>query len=182
MKDKIKKEISKSVDKQTIEMYKVKKEKDLISQQTKPKERLGYFAKKKLKKDGILITMCLTNGNYKEFILNTKFRKFEHKKKTYIVDEERIYYHLGQKCAGLLYHENVPLPISLVGEGKQSYKLKIDTTALTSVIKMEYVELLTKISSFKDKIVIILLVSVISGVFSLLTFVLMLKQMGIIGS
>jgi len=80
----------------------------------------------------------------------------------------------------LLYHENIILPLKITNVNHLSYKLNLDSSTLTSVIKMEYVELLTKIAKVKDKMNTILIFTIVSAGLSLISVLILLKTSGVI--
>jgi len=141
---------------------------------------LGDKWRKMKKGSAILIQVIRTNGNMSNYVINKYTRTFNLSGKTFIIDDKAIFYNTTYKMNALLYHENIILPLKITNVNHLSYKLNLDSTTLTSVIKMEFVELLTKIAKVKDKMNAILIFVIVSAGLSLINCLILLKTSGVI--
>lgn len=123
------------------------------------------FASKlrKLRKaKAILIHMTNHNGTVIHMIISRYSRYFVYKKSSYVLDREKQYQDLNYKMNCYYYIEGCPVPYK-VDNVKGKAELTLDSKAMKTVIKMEYVELLAKISKVKDLIMFAVVMSGISA-------------------
>jgi len=158
----------------------MKEKSDNEIKEVKPKLTFMSNWRNKKKHQAILIHIFHKNGNMSHSVVKGSGRTFELLSFTYIIDEELMFYDTIYKQKALFYVEGMPLPIKIQGINRETYKLKIDSQSLTSVIKMEYVELLTKVAKVKDKLALILMMVFINSGLTLVSVLILLKTSGII--
>ena len=146
------------------------------------KPKLSFLSKfrNRNKYHSLLVHIIHKNKNMSHSIIKTDDRKFNLLSNTYIIDDDKLFYDTTYKQNALLYVEGIPTPMDTKADKSGLIKFNLDSQSLTSVIKMEYVEMLTKVAKIKDKMNLILMFVFINGAISLITLVLMLKQSGVI--
>lgn len=133
----------------------------------------GWFNNHK-KKNRVLIHLFNKNGTSTPYIKAPKGRRFSIKGDEYIRgDASQGRYNTLYKMFEFQYIEGCPEPISF--DGVKIDEIKIDGKALKSVIKMEYVELLTKVAKVKDLIIFAAVFSGIGAGIGLINMLLIAK-------
>jgi len=131
------------------------------------------------KKKAILITMFHINGTIGNYVISKYSRSFKIAKNTYIINTQDQYYNIAYKLQSYFFFENVPMPVSFQTV-KDKLEYSVDAKALTSIIKMEYVEMLTKVAKIKDLLIITVIASCASALLSIVCIVLLVQGFNLI--
>jgi hypothetical protein len=148
--------------------------------QTKPKKGMISRLASLNKKKAILINLVHSNGTIGHYVISKYSRTFTLKKKTYVLNPSLQYKDINYKMQSYWFIEDVPLPIR-ANVLKNKEQLVVDSQALKDVIKMEYVELLTKVAKVKDLLKITVVLSAVASIGIVVVIVMCAKGFGFVG-
>lgn len=120
-------------------------------------EKLSFMDKRKLgtyPDETFIILMIFSNGSCREFVIRSREEYFEYKGRSYYLRFEDNIFNITQRDYMLIYHEDYTVPIGKQihveldkdadTDEKEKIWLSVTPHNLKSVVKMEYVKVLSQ--------------------------------------